>query len=228
MDLSAFEDPQTSSEWPDLVPAPDLDDAWVRSMVPVVERAIDELVDRYIRHPFLHRVEHSLHTELYQLLVSHPDLGQLWPIGRTGYRTRLVHKEWPETYPRPAKGNRRGNFDIALLTPDQLGRVTRLEQFTQGSIAAAIVVELGLGYGEIHLHGDSDKLKNSRVQHPYLVHFSHVRSRRHPESEAAVMAVASPLQVAYVRHDLDHGVLRLKRRADAVLTELADETRRQR
>jgi hypothetical protein len=179
-----------------------------------VERAIDELVDRYIAHPLGHRVEHSLHAELFQILISNPDLGQLYQLGRTGYWSRVVHKEWPETRPRPQKGSRRGNFDIAVLSPAQLEQVGDVDQFTQGSIAAPIVVELGLGYGGVHLAGDDEKLVNSEVQHPFLVHFSHVRSKLHEATESAIVTAAARMQVAYVLHDLSTRQFRVKRRTD--------------
>ncbi len=77
------------------------------------------------------------------------------------------------------------------------------------------MVELGLGYGGVHLSGDDRKLVNSNVQHPYLVHFSHVRSKLHGHTEATIATTVTPrIHVAYVLHDLDTRQFRVKRRAD--------------
>ena len=59
----------------------------------------------------------------------------LHPIGNTGHRTQLIHKEWPETRPRQDKGGR-GNFDFAILDPLQLAEA-RIDQFAGGHIEAA-------------------------------------------------------------------------------------------
>ncbi|KRE41049.1 hypothetical protein [Knoellia sp. Soil729] len=185
--------------------------------MPFVEDAIEELVRQYIEHPYAHRVEHSLHAEFYRILTGHPHLSRRYPLGTTGYRTGLVHKEWPETVPRPDKAGRRGNFDIVILAPTQLAAISSIDQFTRGEIAAPIVIELGLGYGETHLTGDVIKLRTSRVHHPYLVHFSHVRSRRHAATETAVMKVQPPLQVAYVRHDPGAKTIYIKHLADTTI-----------
>jgi hypothetical protein len=190
--------------------------------VPLVELAIDDLVSSYIRHPFLHRVEHSLHAQLFQLLTTIPALNETYELGGTGYRTGLVHKEWPETLGRASKAKngrppRRGNFDLAVLAPSQLAAVTSLEQFTRGTIQAPIVIELGLGYGDSHLTGDIEKLQSSQVPHAYLIHFSHVPSRKHDLTEQAVLGVKAPLQIAYVRHDIDTGKIHRKDRTDTAI-----------
>lgn len=192
--------------------------------MPFVEDAIEELVRQYIEHPYAHRVEHSLHAEFYRILTGHPDLSRHHPLGTTGYRTGLVHKEWPETVARPDKAGRRGNFDLVVLAPTQLATVSSIDQFTRGEIAAPIVIELGLGYGETHLTGDVVKLTTSGVQHPYLVHFSHVRSRRHAATETAVMHVQAPLQIAYVRHDPTTKESHVKHLADTAIATTRDES----
>ena len=85
------------------------------------------LVTTFLERPFLHRVEHSLHAELWSLLKQEPELGGEWPLkdGRT--LTQLVHKEWPETCPRSlADGleRPRGLFDLAILCPHQLAQAS--------------------------------------------------------------------------------------------------------
>jgi len=184
-----------------------------------VEAAIDSLVQGYVREPFRHRVEHSLHVQLFMLLSDIPGLAETYPLGRTGYESGLVHKEWPETTPRASKAKngrpgRRGSFDLVVLAPEQLAAVESIEQFTRGVIEAPIVIELGLGYGDSHLAGDIEKLKSSQVPHPYLIHFSHVPSRRHDLIEKTVESVAPPLQIAYVRHDIVTDEVRIKNRTD--------------
>lgn len=219
-DLTDALAPASSRPLPAAIPVPPPEDPWLKRMVPRVELAIDDLVRSYARHPFLHRVEHSLHAQLYKLLTAIPELDETYELGSTGYRTGLVHKEWPETVGRPSKAKngrpaRRGNFDLAILAPSQLPAVSSLDQFTRGTIAAPIVIELGLGYDEEHLTGDIEKLESSQVPHPYLVHFSHVRSSKHALTERAVLGLKPPLQIAYVRHEIDTGRVHRKDRMDS-------------
>lgn len=92
---------------------------------------------------------------------------------------------------------------MVVLAPSQLQKAS-LEQFAVGRIDAPIVVELGLGYWEEHLSGDLEKLKNSQVQHPYLVHLSRLPSGRQDATEVIIASVRAPTQIAYVHHDLEH------------------------
>lgn len=103
------------------VPAPPADDEWVAEAVRSVEASITRLADEFRLDPFLHRVEHSLHVRLVQLLSEWENLRGLHPIGQGKFRTQLIHKEWPESKPRMkldlTGDRRRGSFDIAVLAP---------------------------------------------------------------------------------------------------------------
>jgi hypothetical protein len=189
------------------VPAPPLGDEWVGGAVKAVEASITKLIDEFRAQPFIHRVEHSLHVRLMQLLSEWEHLRGWYPIGSSGFKTQLIHKEWPETRPRKKKpelivDRRRGSFDVAVLAPSQFKKAT-LEQFTVGRIDAPIVIELGLGYWNDHLSGDREKLTNSRVQHPYLVHLSRMPSDHQKKTEAIIAGIEAPTQIAYVHHDLE-------------------------
>jgi hypothetical protein len=189
------------------VPTPPLGDEWVGEAVEAVEASITKLIDEFRAQPFIHRVEHSLHVGLMQLLSEWEHLRGWYPIGDSGFKTQLIHKEWPETRPRKKKpelivDRRRGSFDVAILAPGQLEKAT-LEQFTVGRIDAPIVIELGLGYWNDHLSGDREKLTNSRVQHPYLVHLSRMPSDYQKETEVIIAGIEAPTQIAYVHHDLE-------------------------
>jgi hypothetical protein len=189
------------------VPAPLPGDEWVAEAVKAVEASITKLIDEFRAQPFIHRVEHSLHTRLMQLLSEWEHLRGLYPIGDSGFKTQLIHKEWPETRPRKKKpelivDRRRGSFDVVVLAPSQLEKAT-LEEFTVGRIDAPIVIELGLGYWNEHLCGDWEKLKNSGVHHPYLVHLSRMPSGYQEETELIVAGIEAPIQIAYVHHDLE-------------------------
>ena len=146
------------------------DEAWLRVAVEKVEQAVDLLVDDFADHPYQHRVEHSLHLQLYRALAKHPQLDDLVPVGRSPRRAGLIHKEWPDTRPGRAP-DRRGLFDFAVLAPSQLDQAS-IDQYRQGRIHAPIAVEVGLDYGRAHLEQDLEKLDNSRVPHAYVVHFS--------------------------------------------------------
>jgi hypothetical protein len=76
----------------------------------------------------------------------------------------LKHESW-ET-------QRRGNFDLVVLGPLPLGRTRplRVNEFQRGLIKPGVVIEIGLNYDLLHLFQDKTKLKNSQVQHGYLIH----------------------------------------------------------
>ena len=189
----------------EMVPRPPSGDAWVAEAVQAVEESITRLVDEFVAEPFIHRVEHSLHVRLVQLLGGWEHLRGWYQIGGSGFRTKLIHKEWPETRPqnRSDSGSRkrRGSFDLAILTPGQLARASQ-DQFAYGLIEAPIVIEIGFGYWDEHLAGDYAKLLNSEVQHPYLVHLSRTRSARRVKTESVLAAVGAPVEIAYAWHDL--------------------------
>lgn len=136
----------------------------------ILETAIDSLVDNFAREPYIHRCEHSIHCELYNMLVVHRALQGLRHLGENeGWSTTLIHKEWPETKARPEKNGRRGNFDLAILDPEEISKHS-VKDFTAGLISPAFVVEMGLNYGLSHLQNDHEKLKNSGCKDGYLVH----------------------------------------------------------
>ncbi|GIE85448.1 hypothetical protein SAMN06264365_10569 [Actinoplanes regularis] len=176
----------------------DVDDEWFDNARRVVEVAIDSLVLEFIDLPYLHRVEHSLHARLYGILAAHPMFAHLLPIGDTGYSTQPVHKEWPETTARESKDGRRGNFDLAILSRRQLESAT-LDDFREGRIAAAIVIEMGLDYRFDHLRQDHDKLINSKVSAGYLVDL--LRNRPADErTEQLILNPSANVRTAYARH----------------------------
>jgi hypothetical protein len=209
-----------------MVRAP-INDAWVSDAVPLVEDAIGSLVDRFVKAPYLHRVEHSFHAELISELRRHDQLRACVEIGASGLTTQLIHKEWPETVVRVGRGKtveRRGRFDIVVLAPAQFEKVT-LEQFLQGRIEPPIVIEVGLDYGLKHIEGDIDKFLTSNVQHPYLIHLSRIGPRVGAvEDRINGIARSAPrLQVAYLHREL--GSVAVKRLNDsAVSLQLASPT----
>lgn len=90
------------------------------------------------------------------------------PIGGTGIVSQLVHKEWPETVGR--EKNRRGNFDLAVLSPKLLEMCPSVRSCREGRLEAPIVIEIGLDYDAEHLANDAKKLINSKPRHGYLIH----------------------------------------------------------
>lgn len=136
----------------------------------ILETAIDSLIDDFAREPYLHRCEHSIHCELYNMLNVHRALQGLYPLRDQGRSTTLIHKEWPETTHRQEKNGIRGNFDLAILDPKEIGKAT-VTDFTKGQITPAFVVEMGLNYPLKHLQDDDYKLTNSGCKkNGYLIH----------------------------------------------------------
>jgi len=158
----------------------------------ILETSIDSLVDNFVREPYIHRCEHSLHCELYTMLASHRALQGLYPIGSSGRKASLVHKEWPEPFTREGH-TRRGNVDLAILSdkdlahplessrendvfPSNATNLSEIDIFTGGYLRPDFVVEIGLNYPFEHLESDYKKLLNSRYskgngnKEAYLVH----------------------------------------------------------
>jgi hypothetical protein len=196
---------------PPLIPEPREGDPWVASAVKAVEASITKFADEFRVHPFAHRVEHSLHVRLVRLLSERDELRGWYPLREGGFKSQLIHKEWPETYGEKLEdgtSKRRGSFDIAIVTPGQL-RQASIDQFRLGRIAAPIVIELGLGYWDKHLCADHKKLEDSKVQHGYLVHLSRMPSARRMRTEKLINGMQNKLingrqnvQVVYVHHDI--------------------------
>jgi hypothetical protein len=141
--------------------------AWEAEAVAIVEEAIDQLVTDFYRTPYLHRVEHSIHCELFRLLKTYPLLADTYPLG--SFTSQCVHKEWPETVVRPGHGNFRGNFDMAILAPEVLATAA-VDEYNEGRLRPLIALEIGLNYSLKHLQDDAAKLVNSSLAHSYLIH----------------------------------------------------------
>lgn len=114
---------------------------------------------------------------------------------------------------RPAQGLLRPGGPRSQPAPQN-----RLEQFRAGRIDAPIVVELGLNYGGQHLAGDRQKLANSAVQHPYLVHLSRMPSSRRGATEAVIAEISERPKIAYVHHDLEVKEVSYRHLASADIT----------
>ena len=63
-----------------IVRAPPHGDEWVAEAVRAVEASITKLMDKFRVRPFIHRVEHSLHIRLVQLLGEWEDPSHAQPL----------------------------------------------------------------------------------------------------------------------------------------------------
>jgi len=157
---------------PTIPPPPEslaADDWWIRRAKTIVDQAIDQLVLEFLRAPYLHRVEHSLHARLWAILAAQPHFDRELPLGDSPAITQPIHKEWPEAIPE--EGSRRGSFDLAVLSPALL-KTCSIEDFQNGKLTPPIAIEMGLDYGAVHLGKDIEKLLHSRIGHAYVVHFT--------------------------------------------------------
>jgi len=139
---------------------------WEIKAASVVEDTINQFLLEFINFPYLHRREHSIHCELYRLLVSRRFLSGNYPMGR--WFSQLVHKEWPERSQRLGKAQR-GTIDLCILSPETL-KSCSLQEFLEGQIEPTIAIEIGLDYNLKHLRQDSKKLLESHTNHGYLIH----------------------------------------------------------
>ncbi|NBR87086.1 MAG: hypothetical protein EB141_02100 [Verrucomicrobia bacterium] len=170
-------------------------------IIRAVENAINRLVDDFLANPWLHRVEHSLHCELYGLMRAAPDIPKT--VVTAAFTTQPVHKEWPEPQSHGHR-KRRGNFDLAVLQP-ALGDY-EIDDFRYGRLPLLAAIEIGLNYSVDHLMSDWEKLRQSKVPHCHLVHLATPRCRSQrgvPEAVERVMKLENTggsVQIAYADH----------------------------
>jgi hypothetical protein len=208
-------EPSSEGDPPRITPTLSTQDiAWVAAAVPLVDAAINDLVVEFLAAPYRHRVEHSLHVQLYGLLTRHEHFRQEIALGGSGDTTQPVHKEWPET--RQRGGRRRGNFDLAVLPPGMLLECS-VADFLAGRLAAPIAIEVGLDYGAAHLDNDCKKLLHSRVPHGYLVHFTRGADDSRAEELVVNPSEGGSLKTAFA--SVRAGVRRYKRTDSDRITE---------
>ena len=201
-----------------------VDEEWVASIIPDVEQSINKLIGEFLQNPYLHRVEHSLHCQLYCHLVDSKELGKSEDYG--GVLPRRVQKEWPETRPRPRKKNRRGNFDLAILGPAFRPNFQSIDvrNFQLGLIKPGVVIEIGLDYGLEHLKQDQIKMKNSKVRHGYLIHLARPLGdpQKVDELEQFINELIKKehegIQIAYAQVDQDRRQIRYRKLGESSIT----------
>lgn len=135
---------------------------WEKLAISLVASAIDQLVLDFIEFPYLHRVEHSIHCELFRILKSHTLFATTYPMG--GRQTQTVHKEWPRR--GTSEG---GNIDLCIHSPDDLLNCS-YRDFREGHLRPAIGIEMGLDCKRPHLVKDEEKLIASQSRTCFLVH----------------------------------------------------------
>jgi hypothetical protein len=178
------------------------EDDWLNNAVNKTENILNEFLKKFIMYPYLHRVEHSIHCDLYNMLLGEDIFNKRVKIGSE--ETQIIHKEWPEYIPRPEKGNRRGNVDLVILSPTNcLG--SSISDFIYGRIEAPIVIEMGLNYSISHFTDDFEKLKNSRIHKGYLIHLSRKEQiyecRNFEEILLQIEDTYENIKVGYVKHE---------------------------
>lgn len=178
----------------------------------IVEASIDEFVLDFVALPCLHRVEHSIHCELFRILKSHTLFASAYPMGE--HISQCVHKEWPEYKSRP--GKRRGNFDISIIAPDDLNSAS-YDDFNLGKLRPFAAIELGLNYDLNHLEQDAEKFQNSGIANSYLVHL--VRDEMVDNFvELEKFITQSPFKTAYARIAGDRAFYKLVNDTDILET----------
>lgn len=213
-------DGRPGAHLPPLLEAPAAHDPWVLEATAAVDRVLVAVVDSFLRDPYRHRVEHSLHAELWSLLSQEAVLAGDHLLKDGSTRTQLVHKEWPETIPRNKPDGTprpRGLFDLAILSPDQV-HAADVTQLIFGRIAAPIVIEVGLDYGFPHLGQDARKLRNSLVPAPYLLHLTRVRDKDDTRTEQLLCDSSHDVRTAYVHLDPAGQGSRWKHPGDVTIT----------
>lgn len=164
----------------------------IETLTKQVEEQLTGFCAVFLRKPFEHRNEHSIHIQIANFLsktenltttpflqITAPDMAspeKLWTVSR-------IQKEWPTASAlapanndRPEDTWRRGNFDLAILPergPGDPYRLTVWDQFYNGREPNPdVVIEVGLDYrASKHLAGDIEKFGKAGNKCPaYFIH----------------------------------------------------------
>ena len=101
-----------------------------------------------------------------------------------------------------------------------------LSRYCDGLLKPAFAVELGLDYDVRHLQQDAAKLRNSAIQHGYLIHFARDTGRRQEGVEGFVETLISQEveggpRVAYAHYS--GGAFRIRRIGEPTVTDVLVE-----
>jgi hypothetical protein len=153
-------------------------------LVPIFEKAIKSLVQRFRNHPYTFYTENDMHCYLYHRLYSGGIVNGLYPTAE-GHDTILLHKEYPTVarflrkddgrIEESVEGRRRGAFDISIWDPRFIA--TR-EHRKQKVLCAAELALNECGTRSVHTLNDLTKLAGptNEIRYGYLLFF--VRDNR--------------------------------------------------
>jgi hypothetical protein len=190
-----------------------INDKKISTIKEEVEKSIDELVKEFIENPYLHRVESSIHTELFYIMKQKPILSQNFFLGDGQTKTQLIHNEWPSVDPIY------GNYDFAIMTPEVLQKdCPTTDVFSRGKFKVPIVVELGLNPSDTnHLENDRKKIISNGVYAGYLIHL--IRDKTNSTDENIILDESHhKIKTAYVC--INNGKIRYKYINDNTITEI--------
>jgi len=148
--------------------------------IPFINYSVIHLLNDFILNPYIHRVEHSLHCELYGLITK-----ELATIPKTNrlmrnihdFNTQLVHKEWPHQNGID-KSLRRGNYDLVVLDYPSLMNCSLNDYLVGKNIDITSVIELGLNYPTSHIEKDCITLSKTKAKNKWIIHFRNIKSRK--------------------------------------------------
>jgi hypothetical protein len=157
-----------------------------------VENSIDNLIKQFIKFPYRHRVESSIHTELFHIMKDETDLSNDITLA-DNTKTQLVHNEWPSI------GIVKGNYDFAVLTPEILLKdCPNNDIFSRGKINVPIVIELGLNPPDsYHLTNDKKKIIDNKIHAGYLIHLLRDKSENTADESIIIDTSNLSIKTAY-------------------------------
>ena len=141
-----------------------------------VEKCIEYIIDEFVKNPYLHRVEHSLHCEIYKILENKLIENNII-TNRLGFKVCLIQKEWP--HPENIDNSRRrGNYDLVILGYDSLINSTLNNYLIGKNIEINTAIEVGLNYSIKHLEKDCETLSKTNAKNKIIIHLKNKHSRK--------------------------------------------------
>jgi hypothetical protein len=181
-------------------------------LVPIFEKAIKSLVQRFRNHPYAFYTETDMHCYLYHRLYSGGIVNGLYPTAE-GHDTILLHKEYPTVarYLRRDDGRleesvaigRRGAFDISIWDPRSIA--TR-EHRKQKVLCAAELALNECGKQSVHTLNDATKLAGPKneIKYGYLLFFvrdDSVYKSNKEQIRTTLEDAAKRVRVAFIQVD---------------------------